>query len=140
MGIDLGARRIGVAVSDSHGTLASPRTTVERTGDPDADRVALVALVTEEGVARVVVGRPVSLDGRSGPAAKAADAETAALAEALAPLGVAVDSVDERFTTVTAQQGLAAAGRPRHRQRERGRPGRRRRPAPGLVGRPPRGT
>ncbi|HUO48349.1 MAG TPA: Holliday junction resolvase RuvX, partial [Acidimicrobiales bacterium] len=69
MGIDLGARRIGVAVSDSRGTLASPRTTLVRSGDPDADRAALVALVADEAVAKVVVGRPVSLDGRSGPAA-----------------------------------------------------------------------
>jgi len=66
----------------------------------------------------VVVGRPLSLDGRRGPAAKAADAEAAALAEALAPYGVAVDSFDERFTTVTAQQALAEAGRERRRQRD----------------------
>ena len=118
MGIDLGTRRIGVAVSDARGTLASPRTTLQRSGDVAADRAVLVALVAEEGAALVVVGRPLSLDGRAGPAARAADEETAALADALAPLGVRVDSVDERFTTVTAQQSLAAAGRSRRRQRD----------------------
>jgi putative Holliday junction resolvase len=118
MGIDLGTRRIGVAVSDARGTLASPRTTLVRSGDPAADRDALVTLVTEEGAQRVVVGRPLSLDGRAGPAAKAADEETAALADALAPLGVAVDSFDERFTTVTADQALAAAGRSARQRRD----------------------
>ena len=118
VGIDLGTRRIGVAVSDSGGMLASPRATVERSGDPEADRAALVALVTELGGRRVVVGTPLSLDGRAGPAARAAAEETAALAEALAPLGVEVEGFDERFTTVTAHQALAAAGRPARRRRQ----------------------
>jgi len=117
MGIDLGTRRIGVAVSDSRGTLASPRPTIERSGDPDADRAALVELVAEVGARRVVVGNPLGLDGRAGPAAQAAAQETAALADALAPLGVAVESFDERFTTVTAEQALAAAGRSGRRRR-----------------------
>jgi putative Holliday junction resolvase len=117
VGIDLGTRRIGVAVSDASGTLASPRRTLERSGDPDRDRAALVALIEEEGAGRVVVGLPVSLDGRNGPAARAAQAEADALGAALAPTGVAVETFDERFTTVTAQQALAAAGRRRDKQR-----------------------
>ena len=117
IGIDLGTRRIGIAVSDSSGTLASPRRTLERSGDPGRDRAALVALIEEEGAGRVVVGLPVSLDGRHGPAARAAQAEADALAWALAPTGVAVETFDERFTTVTAQQALSAAGRSRRAQR-----------------------
>ncbi|HXX91477.1 MAG TPA: Holliday junction resolvase RuvX [Acidimicrobiales bacterium] len=111
MGIDLGERRIGIAVSDSRGTLAMPRTTLVRTGDPEADRDALVALVRQEEVARVVVGLPVHLDGRAGPAARAAAAEAEALAHALAADGVAVETFDERLTTVSAQRSLAEAGR-----------------------------
>jgi len=117
VGIDLGTRRIGVAVSDRSGTLASPCRTIERSGDAQRDRSALVALVEEEGAGRVVVGLPLSLDGRHGPAARAAQAEADALADLLAPMGVGVETFDERFTTVTAQQALNAGGRRRQRQR-----------------------
>jgi len=117
VGIDLGSRRIGVAVSDRSGTLASPRRTIERSGDAQRDRAALVALVEEEGAGRVVVGLPLSLDGSHGPAARAAQAEADALGVALAPRGVAVETFDERFTTLTAQQSLTDAGHRRHRQR-----------------------
>jgi len=111
VGIDLGTRRIGVAVSDSSGTLASPRTTVVRTGDDERDRAALVELALEEGAAVVVVGLPLSLDGRHGPAATAAEREAEALGSALAPHGVGVELFDERLTTVTAHQVLAEGGR-----------------------------
>lgn len=114
--MDLGERRIGVAVSDSAGTLASPRCTIERSGDAAADRDALVTVVVEEGAQRVVVGLPVSLSGRHGRAAHSAQAEAAALAAALGPLGVAVETFDERFTSVTAERALAEAG---HRGRAR---------------------
>ena len=85
VGIDLGQRRIGVAVSDGTGTLASPRGTIERTGDAAADWQAVVAAVTEEGAGHVVVGLPLSLDGRRGPAARAAEADAERLARALGP-------------------------------------------------------
>jgi len=110
VGIDLGARRIGVAVSDSAGTLATPRTTLVRSGDPGRDRRALVELVREEEAVVVVVGHPLSLDGSRGPAATAAEQEAEALAEALAPHGVRVELFDERLTTVTAHQALSAGG------------------------------
>ena len=58
-----------------------------------------------------MVGLPLSLSGASGPAAKAALAEVAALRALLEPLGVAVETADERFTTVEAQRSLTAAGR-----------------------------
>ncbi len=117
VGIDLGTRRIGIAVSDSSGILASPRGTVERSGNPERDRAALVAIVEEEGAGRVVVGLPVSLDGRNGPAARAAQAEADALGAAVAPMGVTVETFDERFTTVSAQRDLAEAGLRGGRQR-----------------------
>ena len=71
VGVDLGERRIGVAVSDGTGTLASPRCTIERSGDAAADRAALAAVVEEVEARRVVVGLPLSLNGRRGPAARA---------------------------------------------------------------------
>ena len=108
--IDLGTRRIGVAVSDSAGILASPRATVERSGDAAADRAAVVAVVLEAGAEHLVVGLPLSLDGRRRAAAIAAEEEATALAALLAPRGVAVETFDERLTTVSAERALVAAG------------------------------
>lgn len=116
VGVDLGAKRIGVAVSDSAGTLATPRGTITRTGDPERDRRALVDLVAEEAAVTVVVGHPLSLDGTRGPAARAAEAEAEALA-ALLDDGVTVELFDERLTTVTAHQSLRAAGTKGRHQR-----------------------
>ncbi len=110
VGIDLGSRRIGVAVSDSAGTMALPRTTVVRSGDATRDRRTLVDLVLEEEAVVVVVGLPLSLDGSRGRAATEAVAESEALATLLEPHGVAVELFDERLTTVTAHQSLSAGG------------------------------
>jgi putative Holliday junction resolvase len=110
VGIDLGSKRIGIAVSDSAGTMAMPRATVVRTRDVEADRRALVDLVLEEGAVVVVVGLPLSLDGSKGRAALAAEEEAAALGALLAHHGIEVELFDERLTTVTAHQALAAGG------------------------------
>jgi len=107
VGLDLGERRIGVAVSDGAGITAVPHGTIERSGDPAADHRAIAALVDELGATGVVVGLPLSLDGSQGPAARRAEAEAMALG---AVLNVPVDVVDERFTTVTANRSLAGAG------------------------------
>jgi putative Holliday junction resolvase len=109
--LDLGSRRIGVAFSDSRRTLASPWGTIERSGDAQRDRAAIVDAVREVEATVVVVGLPLSLSGSAGPAARAALAETDALRAALEPLGIAVETADERFTTVEAQRSLSAAGR-----------------------------
>jgi putative holliday junction resolvase len=109
--IDLGARRIGIAYSDSGRTLASPWGTVERSGDAERDRLAVVAAVRECEAGTLVVGLPLSLSGQAGPAARAALDETEALRVLLQPLGVTVETADERFTTVEAERGMRAAGR-----------------------------
>jgi putative Holliday junction resolvase len=109
--LDLGSRRIGIAFSDTARTLASPWGMVERSGDPARDRAAVLAAVREMGAVVVVVGLPLSLTGASGPAARAALDEVALLRADLEPLGVAVETADERFTTVEAQRSLTAAGR-----------------------------
>lgn len=113
MGIDLGSRRIGVAVSA--GTLATPYDVIERSGDLARDRRAIAAVVDETGAEVVVVGMPLSLDGSAGPAARAATEEVEALRDAL---DVPVETYDERLTTVTAdrqlkEQGLDARARRR---------------------------
>ncbi len=113
MGVDLGAVRIGVAVSDQTGTIASPCDTVVRSGDPRRDREALASIATEWGVNRVVVGVPVSLDGRERAPARAAREEAVRIAEAT---GLAVETWDERLTTVVAGNALAQGGS-RGRQR-----------------------
>ncbi len=70
--LDLGARRIGVAYSDSRRSLASPWGTIERSGDPVRDRNAVVDAVREVEASTVVVGLPLSLSGQVGPAARSA--------------------------------------------------------------------
>jgi putative Holliday junction resolvase len=106
LGIDLGSRRIGVAVSDATGTLATPLTVVIRSRDVAADHRALAELVRAEHVERVVVGLPLSMSGVVGAAARAAMEEAEALA---AVVGVPVETFDERLTTVTADRSLRAA-------------------------------
>ncbi len=109
--IDLGARRIGVAYSDSGRTLASPWGTIERSGDVERDRQAIVAALRECEAGTLVVGLPLSLSGQTGPAAHAALEEAEALRVLLHPLGVTVETADERFTTVEAERSMRAAGR-----------------------------
>jgi putative Holliday junction resolvase len=116
LALDLGARRIGVAVSDPSGTLASPRGVIERAGDRSDDHAAVAALVTELEVERVVVGLPLSLSGATGPAAEAALAEAAELASVL---GVPVETFDERLTTVAAARSMRAGGTKARKQRKR---------------------
>ena len=105
LGLDLGSRRIGVAVSDPSGSLASPHSVIMRGRDVAEDHAVIAALVSELEAERVVVGLPLSLDGTAGPAANAVTDEIAALA---AQLSVPVDAHDERLTTVTAERALAA--------------------------------
>ena len=105
LGLDLGSRRIGVAVSS--GTVATPHTVLERAADAPADHAAIAALVDELGAERVVVGLPLSLDGKMGPAARAAADEATALGDVLA---VPVETYDERLTTVTADRSLSSLG------------------------------
>ena len=103
VGLDLGRARVGVAASDASGSLATPRETLSRTGDPEADLAAIARVVEDLEAEVVVVGMPLSLDGSAGPAARAAAAEVDALR---AKLPVPVETYDERLTTVTADRSL----------------------------------
>ena len=104
LGVDLGTKRVGVALSDSGGILASPYEVLERTGDLARDRARLKAIVDEVEAVLVVVGLPLSMDGSVGRAASAALAEAAAHAEVLDP--VPVETFDERLTTVSADRSM----------------------------------
>ena len=118
LGLDVGERRIGVALCDELGLLASPLTTV-RVGRRDGERRALeeiAALARERGVEVVVVGLPTSLRGTEGPQAQA----VRAFAERLAPhLTVPIEFWDERFTTAEAERTMIARGLKREQRRAR---------------------
>ena len=105
LGIDLGTKRIGVALSDSAGTLATPFEVVHRSGDRRRDHHRVAELATEAEAQALVVGLPLSLDGSDGPAAKRARREATELARAT---GLPVELWDERLTTVTADRDLMA--------------------------------
>lgn len=100
LALDYGAARTGVAVSDPTGTLARPLCVVQRASS-EAGLARLAELVRDEQAERVVVGLPLTLRGERGAQAR----ETEAFVEALrARLQVPVETEDERFTTVLAQQ------------------------------------
>ena len=109
--IDLGSRRIGVAVSDGGGTMAFPRPMIARSGDRTAEHRAIAEVVAEAEAEVLVIGLPLSLDGRAGPAALGAMAEAEEIAAVVAPRGVRVETFDERLTTVTADAALSSAGK-----------------------------
>jgi len=104
LGIDLGQRRIGVAVSDPGRVLATADRVIVRTGDPERDRRAIAEIAAEWEATRIVVGLPLSLDGSQGPAATAALAEATRIGEVT---GLPVETYDERFTTVSAERTLS---------------------------------
>ena len=114
MGIDLGSRRIGIAVSDTSGIIAQPLTTLDA-GKGGALPVAQLAeLVAAKGVGGIVVGLPRRLDGSHGPEADSA----AAVAEQLrTELDVPVELWDERLTSVQAERLLVDAGVRRNKRK-----------------------
>jgi putative Holliday junction resolvase len=107
--------RVGVALSDPDGILATPLLTVSRTATDDgATRIA--ALTAEHEAVEVVVGLPITLAGREGPAAIEARAYAERLASMIAPVPVRL--ADERMSTVLASRRLAERGLRGKRQRK----------------------
>jgi putative pre-16S rRNA nuclease len=103
LGVDLGSRRIGLAVSDSAGRVATPYEVLPRSDDRAVDHAAMTSTAVELEAEVVVVGLPRSLDGTLGPAAESVLAEVAQLA-ARCPMPVV--TYDERLTTVSAERSL----------------------------------
>ena len=116
LGVDLGERRIGLALSDPSRAVASPHDVLRRSGDPAADRRAIVALAVEVGAGVIVVGLPLSLSGKSGPAARAARAEVEAIRAIAGDIEIVLH--DERLTTVTAERALIEGGVRRDARRQ----------------------
>lgn len=112
LGLDPGTVRCGVAITDSARTLAFPRPAL---GRDEGLVAALRAIVDEEGVDEIVVGRPLSLAGRPTASTDSADALFAEVSAAFSDLRVV--QFDERLTTVEAQRSLTQAGRRTRDQR-----------------------
>ena len=114
VGLDLGTKTIGVAVSDTGRRVATPLRTIRRTKF-GADAAALVALMAERRIGGVVLGLPRNMAGGEGPRAQA----TRAFARNLAPLiAEPITFWDERLSTVAAERALIAADTSRARRAE----------------------
>lgn len=116
LGLDVGSKAIGVALTDEAGIAAHPLTVLDRSGNSgDAARIA--ALATEHGVTDVVVGMPYELSGKRGHRARRVEELIAALHTALGER-VALHEQDERFTTAQAERVLIDARVSRERRKE----------------------
>lgn len=114
LALDVGSKRIGVAVSDELGLIAQPVLTLERHRNPRDDLRSLARLARRYQVAGIVVGNPLHMSGEQSPRA----AKTQALAVALGELsGLPIYLWDERLTTQQAHQMLYEAGHPRQEHR-----------------------
>lgn len=107
LGIDPGSKRIGLAVSDFSGTIASPLLVLERSRSKQHDLQELARIARDEEAEVIVVGLPLNMDGSEGKAAKTAIAEARRLATLV---DVPVEMHDERLTTVSADRSLLDAG------------------------------
>lgn len=124
LGIDLGERRIGLALADRDGLAARPLTTISRARSlaPADDAATLSRIAREQGVVELVVGLPLEADGREGPMAEAAATWARAVAELL---GMPATLRDERLTSHLAEQRLGpmprgrSGGPPSRTQRDR---------------------
>ena len=106
LSLDVGEKRIGVALSDPSGLLATPLTTVRSRGE-SSDVQAVLRLADEHEVGEIIVGLPLSLSGRRGEQAQ----RVAQFTEALAQLTtLSVRSVDERYSSVEAERLLRESG------------------------------
>ena len=113
LALDPGERRIGVALSDEFGILASPLTILERRSWA-TDLARIADLARTHGVAEVVVGHPTTLRGEAGPQARRAERFAREVSRVV---DVPVRLWDERYSTVEAAERLAGSGK-----RSRGRP------------------
>ena len=114
LGLDVGERRIGIALSDSLG-LTAQRLTVLARRSVAADVEALRALVAQHQVETIVVGLPLTLRGEQGSQADKVVSFVAALRREVV---VPVQLVDERFTTVQGERALLATGTSRRRRKQ----------------------
>ncbi|MGC9993340.1 MAG: Holliday junction resolvase RuvX [Candidatus Cybelea sp.] len=113
MALDVGSKRIGIAVSDPSATFALPVATIDRTNRRD-DLTRIKELADSYGIAELVVGDPLTLAGDRGIAAREMDAFVEKLREVFPGT---IHRVDERLTTAQATKSLIAADVSRQRRR-----------------------
>jgi putative Holliday junction resolvase len=116
LGLDVGSKTIGVAITDEANIAAHPLTVLERAGN-SGDSARIAAMVAEHGVTDVVVGMPYELSGRAGHRARRVRELGAALRAALGD-AVTYHEQDERFTTAEAERVLLAADVSRAKRRK----------------------
>jgi putative Holliday junction resolvase len=114
MGLDVGEKTIGLALSDVRLTIASPLQTIRR-GKFAADAAALVRLIAEHDVAALVIGLPINMDGTEGPRCQSVRAFAAELGKRV---DVDVAFWDERLSTAAVTRTLLEADVSRARRRE----------------------
>jgi len=120
LALDVGDRRIGVAVSDLSGLIATPLEVIHRSSkQKDFARIAL--LIREQGIGKLVVGHPLNADGSAGAQARRVERYALALSEALKleALSVPVIMWDEYGSTQRAQARMIVAGRRAKDRRQR---------------------
>ncbi|MBM4182721.1 MAG: Holliday junction resolvase RuvX [Gemmatimonadetes bacterium] len=115
LGVDFGVKRVGLAVSDPTGTVATPLETLQRREGKRAPIAEMARIGRSLGVEHVVVGLPLNLKGEENDWCKEVRAVGTRLGERL---GVGVSFVDERLTSVRAQQAVRTSGLPK-REREK---------------------
>lgn len=113
LGVDVGSKRVGLAVSDPAGTIATPCDTLPGSDDPGEIAAAVLVAVAEHACDTVVVGLPRALSGGE----TASTRQARAVAEALEEAGAEVALWDERLSSVEAERTLLAAGRRRAQRR-----------------------
>ena len=120
LALDVGDRRVGVAVSDDTGLIASPLTVIRRASKVE-DFSKIARLVQERKIEGMVVGHPLNRDGSVGPQAQRVERYAAALAQYLLTRGLdlPVHLWDERMSTRRAQEAMIAAGRKAKDRRQR---------------------
>jgi putative Holliday junction resolvase len=112
LALDVGERRIGVAVSDPTGTLARPLTIITR-ASRQADFQAIAQLVEDTAAERIIVGLPLSLDGTEGPQARTVRRYAERLAQTVS---VEIEFWDESYSSAMASEILRDKGKRRRRR------------------------
>jgi putative Holliday junction resolvase len=120
LALDVGDRRVGVAISDAAGLIATPLTVIRRSSKVE-DFAKIAGLLREQGAEKLVVGHPLNADGSAGPQARRVERYAAAMSEALRAEGLRVPIImwDEHGSTQRAQELMISAGRSAKDRRQR---------------------
>ena len=120
LALDVGDRRVGVAVSDLSGLIATPLTVIRRSSKVE-DFAKIARLVREQRAEGLVIGHPLNTDGSAGPQARRVERYAAAMSDALRLEGLSLPMImwDEHGSTQRAQALMISAGRSAKDRRQR---------------------